>query len=241
MLALSMAVAIAAGWLLSACSLECIQPPGAAVDGYAGAQVHTWYDVDGDGQQDPGEEPLPWVAIQMSHERSITDNDGQGALVVFKPGCACRCWADEVLAMRVPPGHRATTPTELNLSGQDLSYAFGLQIEEGVRLLSFPGEPDWFRAFLNWGLDLRKFHYDSQRGHLSISFDTPGDVDKYQLYRDVFDVVSTVKDLENVTIQQVEIMMLPSNEVVTCDLSAVERAIGMSFQEMVANYCLENQ
>jgi hypothetical protein len=216
----------------------CVSPPGAAVDGYASAEVETWYDADGDGQKDPDESPLPWVTIQMDYERSITDSSGWGTVGVFKPGCARRCWKGESVSVDVPPGYRATTPTEVDLTGAEDTYAFGFQPEEGPEPPVLPDEPDWARAFINRGLDLVDFHHDADGNRLAVAFDTDGGLDQDALYGDIFEVIRTLRKIEGISVDQVEIINLPSGPVVVCELSEVEAWIGkIPPAEIVSTYC----
>lgn len=214
----------------------------ASVDGYASADVQTWHDADGDGEKDPDESPLPWVTVQMAYERSMTDSSGQGTVVVFKPGCAHKCWEDESVAVEVPLGYRATTPTEMDLTGEERPYEFGFQLEEGVRLLSFPNEPDWFRAFFNRGLDLRSFHYSVDDERLAVSFNATSSPDQDALYRDVFDIIRILKKIGGISVKWVEITSIPSNAVAVCKMSTVEEWAGrISSAEIVSTYCQSSQ
>lgn len=216
----------------------CVSPPGAAVDGYANANVVTWYDADGDGEKDPDEPPVPWVTIEIDYERSITDSTGQGAVGVFKPGCARRCWEGESVSVLVPPGYRATTPTEVDLTGAEGIYAFGFQPEDGLRLPSFPDEPDWAQAFANRGLDLVDFRYDADGNRLAVGFATDGSSDQGALYGDIFEVIRALKKIEGVPIEGVEITSLPSGPVVVCEMSQVEAWDGkIPPAEIVSTYC----
>jgi hypothetical protein len=216
----------------------CALLPGAAGDGYASAQVHTWQDVDGDGQQDPDEDPLAWVTIRMDYARSITDANGQGMVGVLKPGCARRCWEDEMVSIQVPPGQQATTPTDLALTDQEGSYGFGFQQEAGAPSLSFPGEPDWFHAFSNRGLDLTAFHYAGDAQRLTLTLHAPNSAVHEALYADIFDVALTLRKSGGVALESVEITGLPAGEVTACQISTLEEWSGkLSAAEIVARYC----
>jgi hypothetical protein len=220
----------------------CVTPPGITVDGYASAKVETWHDADGDGEKDPNETSLSWVTIQMAYERSITDSSGQGTVGVFKPGCAGRCWQDESVSVRVPPGYRATTPTELNLTGPEDAYAFGFQPENGVQSRTFPGEPDWAQAFLNRGLGLVGFGYDVGDQQLALTLEASGGPDQNAVYGDVFDIIRSLQEVAGISIEQVEIISLPSGSVAVCDLSQVEAWLGkLPPEEVVSTYCRSSQ
>jgi hypothetical protein len=211
---------------------------GAAVDGYASADVETWRDADGDGQRDPDEAPFPWVTIQMSYERSITDSEGRGAVGVFKPGCARECWKDEAVSVMVPPGYRATTPTEVGLTGAKDDYAFGFQPEESTQSLTLPDEPGWVWAFVNRGLDVVDLDFDADKNRLTVAFDSGGSMDEDTLYGEIFDVIDTLKEIESVSVEQVEIASLPSGPVVVCEMSQVDGWVGkIPPAEIVSTYC----
>jgi hypothetical protein len=234
----SLIIAIGAGAFylfgISGCS-------GTAADGYASANVQTWHDSDGDGEKDAGESLLPWVTIQLAYESSITDSNGQGTVGVFKPGCVSRCWKDEAVSVKVPPGYKATTPTEIDLTGQDDTYIFGFQLEEGAQPSSFPNEPDWFQAFPNRGLDLMAFHYATDDKRLAVSFKGMGSSDEDALYRNVFDVVRTLKKIEGISVEWLEITIPPDN-VAVCEMSKVEEWVGkISPSEIVSTYCQRSQ
>ena len=217
---------------------RCVFPPGAAVDGYANAMVETWYDADGDGEKDSDESPVPWVTIHMDYERSITDSNGRGTVGVFKPGCARRCWQGESVSVVVPPGYRATTPAEVGLTGTEDTYAFGFQPEAGVEHQTFPDEPDWARSFINRGLDLVDFHHDSDGNRLAVAFDKEGSPDQEALYGEIFEVIRTLRKIEGVSVEQIEITNAPSGSVVVCEMSQVEAWIGkIPPAEIASTYC----
>ncbi len=216
----------------------CVSPPGTAVDGYASAKVETWNDVDGDGEKDSNESPLPWVTIQMDYERSITDSGGQGTVGVFKPGCARRCWKGESVSVAVPPGYRATTMTEVDLTGAEDTYVFGFQPEESPDPPALPGEPDWARAFIYRGLDLVDFHHDADGNRLAVALDIEGGPDQDVLYGEIFEVIRTLRKIEEVSVEQIEITTLPSGPIVVCEMSQVEAWIGkISPAEIVSTHC----
>jgi hypothetical protein len=216
----------------------CVSPPGAAVDGYASAEVETWYDADGDGERGPDESPVPWVTIHMDYERSITDSSGRGRVGVFKPGCARRCWEGESVSVVVPPGYRATTPTEVDLTGAEDTYAFGFQPEAGPEPPALPDEPDWAQAFINRGLDLVDFHYDVGGNRLAVAFDTEDNPDQDALYGDIFEMIRTLRKIEGISVEEVEITNLPSGPIVVCEMSHVEAWMGkIPPAEIVSTYC----
>jgi hypothetical protein len=216
----------------------CVFSPGAAVDGYASAHVETWYDVDGDGQKDPDESPLPWVTIQMAYERSMTDSSGRGRVGVFKPGCARKCWKGESVSALVPPGYWATTPAEADLTGAEDTYLFGFQPEPGVESPTPPGEPDWAWAFINRGLDLVDFEYDAVENRLAVAFEASRSLDQDALYGEIFDVIQTLREIEGVSVERVEISSLPSGPAVVCEMSDADAWMGkIPPAEIVSTYC----
>lgn len=225
-------------WLLLLGSSGCYSQPGEIADGYARAEVKTWLDADGDSERSSGESPLPWVTIQMAYETSITDSSGRGQVGIFKAGCASRCWEGESVSVRVPPGYRPTTPIAVRLRGQEHAYEFGFQLEEGASPLSFPEEPDWFRAFTNRGLELVDFHYAASGGQLAVSFDVMGNPALNALYQDIFDVIRTLRRIEGVSINRVEITGLPADKIVVCEMEVVEEWRGrISPAEIVSRHC----
>lgn len=231
-------LAICAGVFYLFITPGCSYPPGAVADGYASANVQTWNDSDEDGEKDAEESPLPWVTVQMAYELSITDSRGQGTVAVFKPGCAHKCWEGESVSVLVPPGYRATTPVEMDLTGEDRTYAFGFRREQGTQPLSFPNEPDWFQAFPNRGLDLTTFHYSVDDKRLAVSLDSTSSPDKNAFYRDVFDVIRTLKRIEGILVQEVEITAIPSDNVAVCELQQVEEFLDrVAPVEIVSTYC----
>lgn len=216
----------------------CSPPPGAVADGYASADVDTWYDADGDGARDSGEDPFPWITIQMADASSMTNSSGHGTVGVFKPGCARKCWKGEAVSVGVPPGYRATTPTEFALTGQGLSYEFGFQPADGTPSAPFPDQPGWYQAFLNRGLSLTAFHYSANDDRLVVSFDAASSSDEDAYYRDIFDVLRTLEKTEGISVEQLEITTLPSSDVATCDMSVVDDWSGkISPAEIVATRC----
>ncbi|UCC86294.1 MAG: hypothetical protein JSV81_15755 [Anaerolineales bacterium] len=221
-------------------SPACSPRPGVTEDGYASARVQTWHDVDGDGKRTPAESPLAWVTIQLAYESSITDSSGQGKVGIFKAGCMRRCWEGESVSVKVPPGYRATTPLALELMGQEQAYEFGFQLTETGPSVSFPGEPDWLQAFPNRGLELVDFHYVVENGRLTLSFDTAGDLNPDTIYRDVFDIVRTLKRIERIWVEWVEITIinLPAEDVAVCDMQVVEEWAGrLAPAEIVSTHC----
>jgi hypothetical protein len=105
----------------------CFPPPGMAVDGIARGTIYTWIDSDGNGKNEPGEQPLPNVEIKYpaSTNNSFTGLDGKAEAFIFKPGCACKCWKYEYVEVVTPHGYRPTTPTRKDMAGENLVYEFG--------------------------------------------------------------------------------------------------------------------
>ncbi|GAB4532313.1 MAG: hypothetical protein Kow0063_12670 [Anaerolineae bacterium] len=231
-------IALSAGVLVLSGAAGCVFSPGAAVDGYASAYVETWYDADGDGERDPDESPLPWVTARMAYQQTITDSSGRGALTVFKPGCARRCWKGESVLVEVPPGYQATTPLEINLTGPEDTYAFGFHLEGGTQPPTFPGQPDWAKAFINRGLDLLDFEYDVGEDRLAVALEAGDALEQDAAYGDIFDVILTLKGVEGIAVERVQITSLPSGPVAVCDMSQVEGWLGkMRPAEIVSTYC----
>jgi len=231
-------IVVFAGLLFLAGVSGCVFPPGAAVDGYASARVETWRDADGDGERDADESPLPWVTIQMAYARSITDSSGRGTVGIFKPGCARWCWQDEAISVMVPSGYRATTPTEVELTGAEDGYVFGFRMDGAAEPFALAGVPDWAHAFLNRGLDLVDLGYDVGDQRLVLTFDTSDSPDQNAFYGDVFDVARSLQEVVGISVVQIEIISLPSGSVGVCDLSQVETWMGkLPPAEVVSTYC----
>lgn len=115
----------------------CAPPLGVMVDGVARANVYTWLDENGNGISDPGESPLPGVEIVYPALSKPTNEQGQAETSQFKPGCACKCWENEYVAVRAPEGYQATTPLRLELTGETGLYSFGFErVESDVSILS---------------------------------------------------------------------------------------------------------
>lgn len=216
----------------------CAQFPGTTVDGYASAEVETWHDLDGDGERGQDEPPLPWVTVHMAYEQTLTDSSGRGTVGVFKPGCTRRCWQGESVSVQVPPGYRPTTPASVDLAGPEDIYGFGFQAEAGTELASTPGEPEWAQAFRNRGLGLVALDYDESQDRLELSFGPEGSSDADVFFRDVFDVVHLLEDIEGVSVEYLEITRLPSGRVGVCIMSEVEAWMGkIPPSEIVSTYC----
>ena len=235
----SLLAGLGAGLLLVSGLVGCAGP-AAVGDGYAMADVVTWLDANGDGQRDPGEAPLPWATIHMDYARSLTDSAGRGTVGVFKPGCSRRCWQGESVSVAVPPGYRPTTPTETPLTGDEGTYAFGFQAEDGASGSAFPGEPGWSRAFVNRGLDLTAFHYAEGEGHLELALKAhpASNQDENTLFGDIFDVLLTLEQIAGVAPDQVRITYGPSGQTVVCPTRAIREWTGkLSPAEIVSAYC----
>jgi hypothetical protein len=192
-----------------------IPPFGAVVDGVAVAKVVTWNDLNGNGVMDSGEPPLPWVTIEIGYPPSLTKADGQGMATQFKPGCAYDCWSGETVSAQTPLGYRATTPTKVPLTGDDATYQIGFHAEDKARLPSFPGEPDWYQAFLNHGLNLVAFHRPTSTW-LMISLNDA--VDGHETEEQLFEVMNSLEAVD-ITVPVVEITFVPSGKKAICTLA----------------------
>lgn len=229
-------------------SSGCFVPPGVMVDGYAAANVETWEDLDGDGERDPEEPPLPWVKFDYD---SMTDSHGQGTWGRFKPGCACRCWEDETIYVEVPYGYRATTPIGVGLTGNHLTYAFGFQRDESIELPSFPGEPDWYKAFLYERFDLVDFHYEKNESCIYLSFNDMGK-SEIGFYETIFETFHEIPLYgsgypsglyigadTDADIYNIKIYVVSTGDTVLCDMRRTGRYT--SPQTILASYCEQEQ
>lgn len=131
-----MATGYFSGFFYETGLLPCSPPPGLMVDGETAATVLTWEDLNGNGTWDSGEPPLSGVTAKLSFASRMpssgtpTGEAGQIHLAEFRAGCACKCWEGEFVAVDVPAGYRATTPTMVELVGPNLEYSFGFQLIE---------------------------------------------------------------------------------------------------------------
>jgi hypothetical protein len=129
----------------------------------------------------------------------------------------------------------------MDLSGEERVYAFGFRPEGEVQSAAFPNEPDWSGAFLNRGLEPVAFHY-ADDGRLALSFDAAGGRDEDTFYRDVFDVIFTLEEIEGVLVERVEIGLASAQDVVMCDMKQVaEWSAKLSPTEIVSTYCQRSQ
>ncbi len=106
----------------------CSPPPNILVDGAAEARVYAWIDANSNGSVDVGESPLAHVEILYPLSDSndnFTDDSSSADTYDFKAGCACKCWQGSVVVVAVPNGYSATTPTRVELTGDDSLIKFG--------------------------------------------------------------------------------------------------------------------
>ncbi len=62
--------------------------------------------------------------------------------------------------------------------------------------------------------------------------------DQGALYGDIFEVIRTLRKIEGVSVEGVEITILPSGPVVVCEMSEVDAWIGkIPPAEVVSTYC----
>ncbi len=216
------------------------------VDGAATATVFTWHDLDGDGVVDQEEPPLPWVTVRIG-PNFLTGTDGRANPWKFQAGCKRNCWRGEIVFARTPPGYRATTLSQQPLTGDNEVYIFGYQLEDSSQAVSFPGEPDWYQAFSNRGAHLVDFHYSSDH-RLSIELDTEriptddyypdGYIEDFYFSTLVFDVILSLSQKHDISIDQIEIRQTLSGESVLCDYSTVRQWDGrISGASIVSSYC----
>ena len=224
---------------LSACGYR-------AVDGAATASVFTWVDIDSDGILDAQEQPLPWVTTTIAYPDFLTGSDGWGHPWLFKPGCARSCWRGEFVWVKAPPGYVATTPLRFALAGDHRSYYIGFRPVGESPVVTFSGEPSWYLAFVHRGAKVLDFHYSGD-GQLSLTLDRdpyPSDYysDEYERERffDVYfiDIVLDLVDRHDVSLDKVNLIMLPSGETITCTVAALREWDGrIPGSEIVVEHC----
>jgi len=157
--------------------------------------------LNSNGNVDKGEPPLAWITIDMlnGYKPSITGADGIGIVDKFKPGCICECWKNEEVLVVVPPGFKATTPTQFKLAEENITYNFGFIVDESIERPSFQGEPDWYQAFINRGLVLSAFHYIQLVRQLEITLTTnTGGFNWEQSYQHTFDVIDNLNSYSKI-------------------------------------------
>jgi hypothetical protein len=82
------------------------------------------------------------------------------------------------------------------------------------------------------------FDFDADENRLAVAFDTGGSTDQDALYGEIFGVIHTLREIEEVSVEQVEISNLPSGPVVVCEMSEVEGRVGKTPPaEIVSTYC----
>jgi hypothetical protein len=220
------------------------------VDGMAVAHVYSWHDIDGNGLVDEGEPPIPWVTIKVAYPDYLTGSDGWGYAYEFMPGCAKDCWRGETVEVKTPPGYELTTPNIYPLTGNEVDYYFGFKIIDEKQIISFPGEPDWYKAFTHRGANVIEFHVKGDS--LEITLDQEGTIlDDYYpyLYEEeffnrwffddfVFDVILSLDRDYGVNIDKVEITLLPGGEVYNCAFAVIWFYDGtIPANEIITKYC----
>ena len=184
-----------------------------------------------------------WVNIDIIAWETtfISGSDGKASDGNLKPGCACNCWVSESIKVVIPYGYRATPPTHVDLTGKETAYTFGFRLQDEIQQLSFPNEPDWFRAFINRWVILTAFHYSSIDNHLAITLKSSIAQDIEGTYDDIFNIISELS-YSNIAIQQISIATNTTSEVTNCEPDVVHKWSGMiSYSEIVASYCQHSQ
>ena len=196
------------------------------VDGMAYAHVFTWEDVNRNGKQDEGEQPLPYVTTNVFYSDAFTDASGWATPSEFMAGCTENCSLGKPVAVKVPPGYKPTTPTQYIISEEDESYYFGFYLDNADAFVSFPNEPDWQKAFINRGTNVLAFHYEGE--WLEITVDRDGAIfDDYypqslleeDFYYGVF-IFSVLHDLlyrEIADVRHAQITLMPGKNVYYCE------------------------
>jgi hypothetical protein len=220
----------------------CSPPPGIAVDGEASARVKTWNDLNANGQIDTGEPVFPWVNYYVennSYLTLLTDIYGTGRDAYFMPGCTCDCWKGKSVSVRVPLGYRATTATTQPLIANDPEYDFGF-IQTNSTLAEFPGEPDWYQAFINMGFEVTSFHFDSDAAHFDMTLKVSS-VDNWEdFYQRLFGTAIAIAYQGKVKFNDFKITLTPLDIMIACPLKTIHADWPTDKAELIArSYCIK--
>lgn len=231
------------GFFFKAGIFPCFPPPGLAVDGIAIAKSFTWNDLNGNGNLDKEEPPLAWVTIDIFNGDgpSITGADGKGSVEKFKPGCVCGCWISEEVSIVIPPGFKATTPTQLKLRGENITYNFGFIVDDSISRPYFSGEPEWYQAFINRGLAISAFHYTEPDGNLMIALsNNTGGFDREQSYGHIFNIIDNLEESSDIGIRRLQITT--EGHTATCKMNVVRKWVWkISYTDIISSYCKHSQ
>lgn len=110
-----------AGWM------PCSPPMWLQVDGVTSAKFVVWNDVNGNATLDSGEAAFKGVTVKLGSEKALTDRLGNAEVWLFRPGCACKCWQEQLAGVEAPTGYYVTTSITLPLIADGETYMFGLK------------------------------------------------------------------------------------------------------------------
>ncbi len=202
------------------------------------ASVVTFEDRNGNGVQDPGEPPLPWVTINILYNPtpSLTGPDGKGIARGSKAGCACSCWRGESIQASVPPGYQATTPTDRPLTGGSSPYLFGFQAVAGIPRTALAGAPEWQQAFANRGIPLQGMRFSAADGTLQLTLGDLPEENLPDIYESIYQTIAALQPYLSSPIQSV-IVATPSGTA-TCPWQALQAQHGSKpIDQLITTVC----
>ncbi len=221
--------------------------PEAVYDGFASAMVYTWEDINANGLVDMGEPAMPYVTVSFSRPDDVfTGLNGWAKPSDFRPGCRENCWEEETVSVKIPPGYLPTTPTSVDLTGEENKIYFGFVRAENVPLTYFPGEPEWQLAFINRGLKITALHFTEAK-RLEMTIDWAGTaVDSYFPYSDKesfygfygFYALNSLVHDQQIEINEIELTILPARSKYLCQTNRVLGQVGIiDGLQILRNYC----
>ena len=225
---------------------------GYAPDPIALAHVYTWEDINRNGVPDAGEPPIPFLTTRLAFPDVLTASDGWAIATSPAADCKPNCWDGETVSVKVPPGYIPTTPTSYSYEGVDVTYNFGFHSDGLNNSPSFPKEPSWQKAFINRGMMVLAFDYETN-GELAITVDRNGTiVDDYypeefytnKYYYDIFifNIILELADAHDVFISEVKITLVPSGAEYVCAKSDLDEwQGGISGDNLLAQHCEMSQ
>jgi|GEM_PF-2559178 len=209
-----------------------------AVDGASTSYVVTFVDLNGNGQMDEDEPGLPGVEVQSLYSMGSpkTDDNGETGVSGFYPGCACACWQGDTLWVTVPDGFEATTPTEFDLTDNEVTYYFGFKAIS-TQVLASSDEPVWSLRFMDADFKVHQFHYDEARSLLLLKIDRQTGSDRGQVLSKIFTLSEALRT-EGVAIRELVLMLGPTYDRRTCPMDEVSKQlITVSALDIFQNTC----
>lgn len=181
--------------------------------------ISTYIDTNQNQQQDEGESQLPYVTVFIDDNYIMTDNNGQGSILI--PWCRKTCMAGKEIQAIIPPNYEPITPSSVVLQMKQKTVNFGFL--SSSETLDYKLAKDWMIAFVNRGIIPEKI--DADWAFLKMSID-PRKVEKphfdfetqgpyfFQFY--VFDVIDNINKYANTHIDSVVISLINSEDHFSC-------------------------